>query len=385
MRRPDPLDEKPLIRPVKSLFVLSDLEAGGAQRVVLTVLRHLSLRPCRPHLALARSAGPLLKEVPENIPVHVVGNGRVRSMLPGLYRLIWKLRPRTVISTLGHLNLALLATRRFMPSCTRLVVREANTPSFRLQHTRSPSLYRIAYRRLYPRADRVLCNADFVKEDLARHFSIPEKRILRIPNPVDVERIRVQLENGSTPYAQGGIQLVSVGRLTRQKGYDLLFPALKKARSQVPDLHLTLVGDGKHRDVLRDLAERLALGKAITFAGHQDNPYPFMAHAHLFVSSSRYEGSPNAVLESMACGTPVVAFDSPGGTAEIIRHGRNGWLVPAEDWKALGKMLAEVAGQRAWETMPPDDLLPEEYACSNVVNLYERLLEEDRGPVSGRS
>jgi glycosyltransferase involved in cell wall biosynthesis len=87
----------------------------------------------------------------------------------------------------------------------------------------------------------------------------------------------------------------------------------------------------------------------------------------------------------MACGTPVVAFDSPGGTAEIIRHGRNGWLVPAEDWKALGKMLAEVAGQRAWETMPPDDLLPEEYACSNVVNLYERLLEEDRGPVSGRS
>ncbi len=361
---------------LKAVFVLADLESGGAQRVVLTVVRHLNRDRIEPFLVVVNPWGPLRRDLPGSLPVHMMDVARLRHAIPGLVRYLRRLRPDVVVTTVSHLNLGILAVRRFLPSGTRVFVREANTPSVRLQSTAHPKAYRFLYRRLYPCSDGILCNSQYMKQDMVGLIPSAAGRIHVIPNPVDEERVRANILRSGNPYRTGGINLVSVGRLNRQKGYDLLIRAVSDACHEVAGLSLTLVGDGPEAGVLKGLSKELGLQNAVVFAGHQDNPYPVMAHADLFVSSSRYEGSPNAVLESLACGTPVLAFDCPGGTGEIITEGLNGWLVPAEDTGAMAAKLIEIVRGRAWENMNAGRLLPESFECANAVRAYESLLIE---------
>jgi glycosyltransferase involved in cell wall biosynthesis len=213
-----------------------------------------------------------------------------------------------------------------------------------------------------------------MKKDLINFFSLLPQKAIVIPNPVDTGRIDQILLNIHNPYKPGRFHLVSVGRLNYQKGFDLLFRALKKSLGMVSGLHLTIVGEGPEKNSLKRLAEGLGIMDSVSFAGHQDNPFPFMAHADLFISSSRWEGLPNAVLESLACGTPVLAFDCPGGTGEIIIEGENGWLVPAGDFKAMSRKIVKILESEKWQKFQRDSLLPEEYWCHQVVRRYEEAL-----------
>lgn len=360
----------------KAAFVLADLEAGGAQRVVLTVARNMDRERIDPLLVVINPWGPLRLDLPDSLPVHRLNTARLRHAIPGLVRLLRRLRPDVVLTTVSHLNLSLLAMRPFLPKNTRVLVREANTPSARIQGTVHPRAYGFLYRRLYPQSDAILCNSEYMKQDMAELLPSAAARIRVVPNPVDTERIRAGMDRGKNPYEAGGVNLVSVGRLNRQKGYDLLLRVMNAAAPRAPGLRLYVVGDGPERAALEGLSRELGLQRTVVFTGHQDNPYPFMAHADVFVSSSRYEGSPNAVLESLACGTPVLAFDCPGGTREILAEARNGWLVPAEDIEAMTGKLLEIVRSRAWEGMKDESLLPEPFLCENAVRAYESLLIE---------
>ncbi len=357
--------------------MLADLEPGGAQRVVLTVVRHLNRDVFEPHLAIIDKTGPMVQDIPGNVPIHGFKVGKVRYALPGLLGLCRSLRPDTVISTLPHLNLSLIAGKFLFPSHTSLIVREANTPSLRLRHTGHPGAYRLLYRFLYPHADHVICNADYVKRDLERNFAIPPQKITVIPNPVDLERIERAKRNGHKGYSAKKRHLVAVGRLNYQKGFDFLLKAFHYIHQRVPDLHLTIVGEGPEEDSLRKMAEDLLITDSVTFAGYQANPYPFMAHADLFISPSRWEGLPNAVLEALACGTPVVAFDCPGGIREIIEEGHNGWLIPAGDWEFMSKRVVELMTDKAHRPGEMRKLHPPACICDNAVRAYEKVLMEN--------
>ena len=367
------------MRP-RVLFILADLGAGGAQRVILRLLHHLRGDNVEYHLSVIHSQGPLRKEIPGHVPVHDLKAGRVRYAPLKILRLCWRLKPRVVVSTLGHLNVSLLLLKSFLPGGTRVIVREANTPSVRLQHTSAPSLYRFLYRWIYPLADRVICNSEYMRKDLLEWFSIRKAKTQVIPNPVDMVSVGEEIKRGADPYGNGKKNVVSVGRLHYQKGFDLLIRAFERAAQRDFRLHLTLVGDGPERERLKRLTDRVGASERVTFAGHQDNPFPYMHHADLFVSSSRWEGSPNTVLESLACGTPVLAFNCPGGTAEILREGENGWLVQEGDWQGLGWKIAEAIDAK--QNLKAR-LLPEQYRIEKVTvqweGLFANLIESRAG------
>jgi glycosyltransferase involved in cell wall biosynthesis len=278
------------------------------------------------------------------------------------------------------LNVSLLMLKPFLPRKTGVIVREANTPSVRLQHTSAPPLYRFLYRWTYPLADRVICNSEYMRKDLLECFSIRKAKTQVIPNPVDMVSVGEEIKRGADPYGNGKKNVVSVGRLHYQKGFDLLIRAFERAAQRDFRLHLTLVGDGPERERLKRLTDRVGASERVTFAGHQDNPFPYMHHADLFVSSSRWEGSPNTVLESLACGTPVLAFNCPGGTAEILREGENGWLVQEGDWQGLGRKIAEAIDAK--QNLKAR-LLPEQYRIEKVTvqweGLFANLIESRAG------
>ncbi len=357
--------------PASLLIVIPSLQGGGAERVVTTLVRHLDRTRFSPAIALLDGRHAVFAtDIPTDVPVIDLGTRRVRHSLPALVRLIRSRQPDVVMSVIGVLNIGLALVRPLLPARTRLVARE--TVPVR-EVPRSPLerlAWRVAYRRLYPRFDRVICQSEAMRSELELEFGLPDDRAVVIPNPVDIVRIQALAATTATEAAgygewesSGAIRLVAAGRLSHEKGFDLLLRALAQLRDA--RFQLVLLGDGPLRAELEALARELGIGARVHFAGFVQNPYAVFARAHAFVLSSRFEGFPNAVLEALASGTPVIATPAIGGIKEMI-SGRTGCvLTDAVSVPALADALARLAASAMVRAAAPV-----EYAAAGIAARY---------------
>jgi glycosyltransferase involved in cell wall biosynthesis len=210
------------------------------------------------------------------------------------------------------------------------------------QSPRERGLYYPIDKRLLGRFPRVIAVSGDIRDELLRHGARPE-RVTVILNAIDpktfqrTNEVRDQMREGLglTP----DVTLIgAVGRLERQKRFDLLLEAFAPLAAAHPHLRLAIVGDGSLNAELRCHAARLGLGDRCLFLGHRDDVIALHHAFDLFVQSSEYEGTPNAVLEAMAMETPLVATDA-GGTREIAVPGVHGLIVPIHDVPALTAAL----------------------------------------------
>ncbi|MEN3001831.1 MAG: glycosyltransferase [Armatimonadota bacterium] len=134
--------------------------------------------------------------------------------------------------------------------------------------------------------------------------------------------------------------VLSVGRLSPQKDFATLIRAIAQVNRHMP-CRLIILGKGEQRAELERLVEQLGLQQRVWMPGFDPNPYRYMARATLFVLPSRWEGSPNALVEALACGIPVIATDSPGGAREILEDGRWGILTPVGNPEALAEAILQ--------------------------------------------
>jgi glycosyltransferase involved in cell wall biosynthesis len=139
-----------------------------------------------------------------------------------------------------------------------------------------------------------------------------------------------------------GKNIVAMGQLIWQKGFDLLLDVFARVSKTDKNWNLIIAGTGIMRDELHQQVKKLGLEDSVFFLGHVRNPFAIFAKCDIFVLSSRYEGFPNVLLEAMVCGLPPVSFDCPSGPGEIIQQGINGFLVPPEDIKSMGNTLYEL-------------------------------------------
>ncbi len=328
----------------KILFVLPSMAGGGAERVFLHIINHLDRNRYEPFLALGAKHGEFLNKLNPDIEIFAMKAERARYAILALVRIVYRLRPQIVCSTLG-MNFATSLAKPLMPPKTRVVLREGNSPTAFLTDVarQSPArakVYRKAYQFIYGFADSIICQSDFMRDDLKRNLQISEKKLHRIYNPVDFEQIDYLSAKPTTDFFNhSDVRLITVGRLAHQKAYDILLKAFAVVRQTNPRATLSFLGEGEEANSLEKLARSLQLNGSVNFSGFQSNPYPYMKEADIFVLSSRYEGFSNVLVESLACGTPVVTTDCPSAAREVIKEGVNGWFAENENVTSLAETI----------------------------------------------
>jgi len=354
------------------LFLIPTLTAGGAERVIITLLKNIDRTRFALKIAVVDTREEVfVDEIPEDVEFIDLEARRVRYAVGKIIYLIWKVRPDVVFSTLGHLNLLLGMALPLLPRHIRYIVRETNVVSSGLMKYRYRKLWEALYVLYYRKHDLVICQSLDMRDDLMTNYKIPKEKTIIINNPVDTDTIRELAGRSSVdPGGRiGGIRLVAAGRLVDQKGFDILIRAIALLRN--PDIHLVILGEGPLKDELLELSRSCGVEAQVSFAGYQKNPYAWFANADAFVLSSRYEGFPNVVLEALACGTPVIATPAPGGINEILD------AVP-ECVVAKGVNEQELAESISMWLKGPRRRVPEtalkNYAVGTIVGRYEDVL-----------
>jgi glycosyltransferase involved in cell wall biosynthesis len=298
------------------LFVLPSLRAGGAERVASLLLRHLDSSLFDLHLAMVQAEGPYLHELPDHVTLHNLHAERVsRSLLP-LVKTVRQLQPDVVMSSMSHMNVAASLVRPTWPNQTRLVLRETATCDQILSTRRWGRLRAAVFSQQYRRAEAIICQSEFMQDDLRRHFALPTDAMVVIPNPIDFDSIATAAE-ADNPFPTEGPNIVALGRLAPVKNHARLLRAVPSLLEKQPTANVWLLGAGPLQPTLMDLRRDLGIESHVHFAGFQANPFPWLRHADLFVLCSLNESSPNALLEAFACGCPTVSTVHPGGTREI--------------------------------------------------------------------
>jgi glycosyltransferase involved in cell wall biosynthesis len=363
----------------KVLLLIPHLGGGGAEQVTSLLARGLSSQKYELHLALVTQTNSGTKELPSGVGIHALGAPRVRSGAFRLLLLIRRLKPDLVLSGMAHLNFLVLLLRPFFPSATRMVIRQNGTVSAALASGDLPRYTGLLYRFLYPRANRVICQTPAMARDITAEIGIPEQRLAVLPNPVDMEAVRAIEEGAPNPWASpgsgsAGPHLIAVGRLSREKGFDLLIRALATVRQRFPEADLVVAGAGPEEAALKILCRELGLESAVRFPGYVDHPSTFFPGASLFVLSSRHEGLPNALLEAAAGGLPIVALPASEGVVDLLRGQPGVWLADEISASALASSLLA-----ALDVLPLGQRFPhsfiEQFTFDRAIRAYEDLID----------
>lgn len=326
------------------MFVLPSLTAAGAERTFLNIVNHLDRSRFVPSIAVYRKEGALLGDLARDVRVIDLRSRRARWAVIALARALRRYRPDIVVSTLLYPNAVTVIARILSGTPARVIVRESNhhTAAGRSATNFAARVVAWAYRK----ADAVVCLSRGVADDCIRRTGVQTSRVRIIYNPIDVDGIRRAADAASesgTAGSQDAFEIVGVGRLVEQKGFDLLIEAC----AMLTDMNwrLTIVGDGPWRARLTELAARLGVADRVNVAGAHANPYVWIARADLFVLSSRWEGFGHVIAEAMACGTPVLAANCRSGPDEIIRSDVDGLLCEPDSSRALAEGIRRLASR----------------------------------------
>ncbi|MCE8038924.1 glycosyltransferase [Halomonas sp. MCCC 1A11062] len=327
------------------MFFLPSLRGGGAERVMVTVANVLASKGFDVDLVVCQLEGPYLNNVSPQVNVVSLQVGRVVLGLPKLIRYLIITRPLVVLSTLVHANVTMSLAHMVSLSSSTLVLRDANVVHAGNSSSVSMYIVNLASRFFYRRADKIIAVSQAVKDSLVKYRKVLIEDINIAYNPVVDDELKTQsyllpehswwsneanLTNGCVKRAP---IILAAGRLAYAKGFDVLIEAF--AKLNIDNARLVILGEGHCLKDLLALSDRLGVGARVSLPGFEKNPFSFMRHSDLFVLSSRWEGLPNTLIQAMACGTPVISTDCPGGSREILEGGKWGRLVPVDDSEAL--------------------------------------------------
>jgi GalNAc-alpha-(1->4)-GalNAc-alpha-(1->3)-diNAcBac-PP-undecaprenol alpha-1,4-N-acetyl-D-galactosaminyltransferase len=327
-------------------IVVASLGGGGAERVAVDLCRYF--RDSGREITLLTLTGddPDAYLVPDGIRRERLDIRRAAASpldsiwftaehLAAMRRRIVLTSPDAVVSFVDQTNVRTVAC--LLGTGIPVIVSERTHPG----HHPLSRAWHVARRLTYPLADTVVVQTEDVAAWIRRQTRV--KRLVVISNAARYdEDLRQRDRTDSTGIAVRPLVL-GVGRMTREKGFDLLLEAFHRSRLAQSDWHLAIAGDGVERAALLEQAISLGIANALTLPGHVNDVGRWLAMSDIFVLPSRYEGFPNALIEAMQMGRPCVSFDCPSGPRDLVEDGRNGLLIKAEDVDGLSAALRRLA------------------------------------------
>ena len=349
----------------KVLLVIPHLGGGGAERVIANLARGLDQDHFVVHLCIIAPHDASGHTFPSSVFIHALGARRVRSGARNLLRLIWSLKPAVILAGMAHLNLLVLLLKPFLPRPSRIIVRQ-NGSLAGCKHLRW-------FRVLYPKADAIVCQTAAMAAEVSTSLKTYNAHVL--PNPVDVIQIRRRPLSSPRLWEGPGPHLLAVGRLSHEKGFDLLLSAFSAFRSLFPSSDLVILGEGRERPSLERLAHILGLRDAVRMPGYVQEPAIWFLGATLFVLPSREECMPNALLEAAAGGLPLVTTRASAGLVDLLHDRKGVWVAPSISSQAIEATMRE-----AIHALEPGERFPHEwvetFGLERAVTAYQALIEK---------
>jgi glycosyltransferase involved in cell wall biosynthesis len=318
--------------PLPLVVVMTSFDPGGTERQMIELLRRLDRGRWSVEVASFLRRGPLFDSVAAIAPVTVFP---VSSFLrPAMARALWSFARWCRDKHVAVVHTAEVPANIFgLPGAAlgRVPVRIGNRREINPDKTAAT----IAIQRAaYTCAHRIVANSNAAAERLQAE-GVPAAKISVVRNGLDLERFP------PAPRRAAPRRVVIVANLRREKGHDVLIDAAPDVLRRFPDARFDVVGAGPELNALLDRARNRGVAHAFAFLGHREDVADRLAASDIFVLPSRSEASPNALLEAMAAGLPVIA-SAVGGVPEIVDDDRTGLLVKAGNCRVLAERLCQL-------------------------------------------
>ena len=357
---------------IRVLQVVGNLERGGGQEVVRTLVGHLA-EAGADAVVVSLADGPLRRDIEAAGTRVVVIRERTTSLVDGWRGIREIMRIREDLAAVAREHEARVVQTHLLRSLdfVALTLRSSRDVDVVLWTVHNALLdlrpdqlpgnawllgpKRIAHRFMYRVGGRIADGFVAVSDDVGssvRHaYRPPRSRLTVIPNGVEVERYGASIDRGVVRSSIGvpadAPMAIVVAKLMTQKGHVVLLDALHGVHEQFPQLRTVLVGEGELRGELEAQVQRERLGGQVVFLGDRADIPALLAASDVFVLPSLWEGLPMALLEAMASGLPVIA-SAVSGTRQVVEPGRSGVLVPPGDPDALSQAITRVLGDPAF-------------------------------------
>ena len=378
-------------RRIRLLCCIHDLRGRGAEKVLSILMEKFDRDKFQIGLFLYHNNFTV--KVPNDITIFSANMKTNNNNVGGLFtktigsffkvlavgKVLRYFMPDVVLSVAGT-NLCVIIAKYIFYRRVRIILSEHVIESIYISDSMKGIIKHVLKRLislLYPRSELIIVPAKGILEDLSINYGISDKKIVVIPNPLDIQMIQM-LSKMKPPFSfpkNNSYVIGFVGGLTKEKNVPCLLKAFTSLKNKGVSMRLVIVGDGPEKEELQHLTEELKVDSYVHFVGFQENPYMFMTHFDVLVLPSFYETFSYASIEAMACGVPVIT-SRWYGSEYIYKDMENCILVPIDDSVVLADAIIRVLTDKDLkDKLLKDGLeLANKYDVSKIVPQYEKAI-----------
>jgi len=339
-------------------FILPDLSAGGAQRILTFVAEHIDPSKFE-HTFIITGFKKESDYNVENINVIYLNKSRVLKAIFPLIKFLKNKKPQIVITSIYHLNVLAAFISIGFPKI-KFIAREASILSTRSNKKFIGFIVKHAYKRI----DCLVCQSEDMQNDMINNYNVTPIKIVLINNPI-TEKFLPKIENGKS---NNELKIITVGRLSPVKGYDRIIEVLSKLKFP---FHYLIIGKGPEKENIFNLIKEKGLINQVSYIEHTKNVSSYLKQNDVFLQGSYSDGFPNALVESCVVGTPIVAFNALGGIKEIIENGENGFIIHSIE--ECVEKLTELSTDFTFSPKRVNQIVTERFNSKKIIGQYEVL------------
>ncbi|RAJ16054.1 glycosyltransferase [Arenibacter echinorum] len=342
-------------------FIIPSLRAGGAERVMSYIAQSLDKNKFNASLLVVGFEKDAVFEI-KNIEIKFLNQSRVLHAFFPIANYLSKKKPQIVISAIGHLNTLMGIQALFFPKI-KFVAREVNVMSI-LSNIEIPkkNFFKFLPKFSYDQLDKIICQSKDMAIDIRKKYNLQENELIIINNPIS-DKFQVKPDLPSNKFKQ----FITVASLNKRKGHLRILDVL----ANYPEpFEYTLIGDGIEMETIFSHAKKLGLLDKIKHIPFTKDVSKYLQESDVFLQGSYVEGFPNALLESCAVGTPVIAFKAPGGIDEIVEEDVNGYIAKDE---ADFLIKLNLIGEKHWDPAVVRDSVYKKYSKDIIIKKYQDL------------